>query len=74
MYLYPRLKDLREDKDVSQKALAEFLGEHLTTYRRWENGNTEVPTHIIVALCKFYNVSADYVLGFTNEAKPLPKK
>lgn len=74
MFTYPRLKDLREDKDLSQKTLAEILGEHTTTYQRWENGITEVPTHIIVSLCKFYNISADYVLGFTNEPKQLPKK
>ena len=74
MYKYPRIKDIREDKDLSQKAVAELLGEHTTTYQRWEQGITEVPTHIIVALCKIYNVSADYILGFTNTITPLPKK
>lgn len=74
MFIYPRIKDLREDKDLSQKTIAEKLGEHTTTYQRWEQGITEVPTHIIVELCKLYDVSADYVLGFTNEPKPLPKK
>lgn len=69
MFVYPRLKDLREDKDLSQKALAEILGEHLTTYQRWENGVTEVPCHIVVALAKMYNVSTDYILGLTNKAK-----
>lgn len=69
MFVYPRLKDLREDKDLSQKALAEILGEHLTTYQRWENGVTEVPSHIVVALAKMYNVSTDYILGLTNKAK-----
>ena len=69
MFIYPRLKDLREDKDLSQKSLAEILGEHLTTYRRWETGETEVPTHVIVELCKFYDVSADYILGFTNKPR-----
>lgn len=69
MFVYPRVKDLREDKDISQKALAEMLGEHTTTYQRWENGTTEIPVHIVVALCKFYNVSADYILGFTNNPK-----
>jgi len=74
MFTYPRIKDLREDRDFSQKAVAEILGEHLTTYQRWEQGVHEVPTHIVVELCKLYNVSADYVLGFTNEPKPLPGK
>lgn len=69
MFTYPRLKDLREDRDLSQKALAEILGEHTTTYQRWENGVTEVPTHVVVELCKFYDVSADYILGFTNKPR-----
>lgn len=74
MYKYNRVKDLREDNDLSQKAIADRLGEHLTTYQRWEQGITEIPTHIIIELCKLYNVSADYILGFTNDPKPLPKK
>ena len=73
MFVYPRVKDLREDKDISQKPLAEMLGEHTTTYQRWEYGTTEIPVHIVVALCKFYNVSADYILGFTNEPRKIKK-
>ncbi len=71
MYIYPRIKDLREDMDWTQQQVAEELGQHLTTYRRWETGETEVPVHIIVELCKLYNVSADYILGFTNEFEKL---
>lgn len=73
MYSYPRIRDLREDADLSQQTLAEMLGEHTTTYRRWETGETEIPCHIVVALCKFYNVSADYVFGFTNEPRKIKK-
>ena len=73
-YIYPRIRDLREDKDLTQEDLSRILGKQLTTYRRWEAGETEIPTHILKKLCEFYNVSADYILGFTNEAKPLPKK
>ncbi len=72
MYIYPRIKDLREDKDLTQQQIADELGQHLTTYRRWETGETEVPAHIVVRLCKFYNTSADYILGLTNEYKQLP--
>lgn len=74
MYIYPRLRDLREDRDITQAELAKLLGIHTTQYRRWEIGETEVPTHIVKKLCKFYNVSADYILGFTNTLKPLPKE
>lgn len=74
MYIYPRIRDLREDKDLTQKDVAEILNKQLTTYRRWESGETEIPTHIIKELCEYYNVSADYILGFTNIPKPLPKK
>lgn len=74
MFIYPRIKDLRTDKDITQIELAKYLGEHTTTYRRWENGETEIPVHIIVELCRYYNISADYILGFTDEPKTLPKK
>ena len=74
MYRYPRVKDLRTDKDKSQADIAKYLGEHLTTYRRWESGEREIPTHIIIELCRYYDVSADYLLGFTNEFNKLPRK
>lgn len=73
MFRYPRVKDLRIDKDKTQEELAKILGEHTTTYRRWESGETEMPVHIIVKLCQYYDVSADYMLGFTNEFKKLPR-
>lgn len=74
MNTYQRIKDLREDNDLTQKQIAEHLGEHLTTYRRWETGQHECPAHIIKKLCYLYNVSADYILGITNEPAPLPAK
>ena len=73
MYVYPRIRDLREDQDKTQAEIACELGQHITTYRRWESGETEIPTHIVKELCKLYNVSADYLLGFTDEKKALPK-
>ena len=60
---YKRVKDLREDNDLTQREVAKRLGQHLTTYQRWESGTTEIPTHIIVRLCNIYNVTADYILG-----------
>ena len=71
-YIYSRIRDLREDKDLTQEELAKILGKQLTTYRRWESGETEIPTHILKKLCEFYNVSADYILGLPE--LPYPKR
>lgn len=66
MYKYNRIKELREDKDLTLEQLAKTLGEHTTTYRRWESGEREMPTHVIIKLCKYYKISADYILGLTD--------
>lgn len=73
MYVYNQIRNLREDNDYTQKQIADKLKTHLTQYRRWETGQTEIPTHIVIELCKFYNVSADYILGLTKEMRPLKK-
>ena len=75
-HYYRRIRELREDNDMTQKEVAERLHQHLTTYRRWENGEHEPPANIIVLLCYLYNVSADYILGITDEytVKPARKK
>lgn len=69
MYHYQRIRDLREDKDITQERLAKILKIQTTTYRRWETGERECPTHIIIELSKLYNVSTDYILGLTNIKK-----
>ena len=68
---YNRIKDLREDRDASQRQVAEFLGLYTTTYARYERGEQEVPFCIAIALAKFYNVSLDYLAGLTNEPRKL---
>lgn len=73
-YYYRRIRELREDNDLTQKQVADRLDQHLTTYRRWENGEREVPAHIVVLLCYLYNVSADYILGITDEYTVKPPK
>lgn len=70
MYLYQRIRDLREDKDKTQQEIADYLEKGLTTYRRWETGEREIPVHIIIQLAKYYNVSLDYLVGLTNNSKP----
>lgn len=62
MKYYKKIRELREDNDKKQKEIANYLGEHLTTYQRWERGESETPTHIIKKLCQYYKVSADYIL------------
>ncbi len=62
-YEYPRIRDLREDKDKTQEDIAKFLNVYTTTYQRWERGDTEIPVHILIKLSKYYGVTTDYLLG-----------
>lgn len=70
---YPRLKDLREDRDLSQQAVADFLGMKQPQYSRYERGLRDVPTDVLIRLAQFYNTSTDYILGLTNSSKPYNK-
>lgn len=67
-----RLRDLREDAEMNQTQVAEILGTSQTMYSRYERGTLELPLRHLMTLCKYYQVSADYILGFTN--KPNPSK
>ncbi len=71
LFYFQRLKDLREDKDLTQSDIAKLLMTTQQQYGRYENGLREIPVHHLITLCKFYNVSADYVLGITNEYRTL---
>lgn len=74
MYMYQnRLRDLREDKDLKQKELAEYLRIHQTTYSDYELGRLNIPVSALHALADYYNTSVDYLLGRTPEKKPYPK-
>lgn len=73
-YLYPRVRDLREDKDLTQEYLAKKLDLHLTQYRRYETGESEIPTHIVKELAYFYNVSADYIIGIIDTPTQIVKQ
>ena len=57
-----KIRGLREDNDLTQKQVAEVLGTSQTMYARYERGANEIPLHHLVTLCKFYNVSADFLL------------
>lgn len=71
LYIYQRIRDLREDSDMTQEQVAKILGLQTTTYRRYEVGERECPTHIIIKLCFLYNTTADYILGITNEKRKI---
>ena len=57
-----KIRGLREDNDLTQKQVAEVLGTSQTMYARYERGANELPLHHLITLCRFYNVSADYLL------------
>lgn len=65
-----RLKDLREDNDLTQKEIAEYLNIRQNTYSQYENGQRQIPLEALIALAKYYKTSTDYILGLTNERKP----
>ena len=73
MYL-KRVYDLREDHDLTQKAIAEYLSIHPNLYRRYEKGVREFPLEIVVKLADYYQVSTDYLLGRTDDPTPPSEK
>lgn len=74
MYYTNRLKDLREDKDLKQAEIAVVLNMTRQQYQLYESGKRKLPIEKLIVLCKFYNVSADYVLGLINEPRKLYEK
>lgn len=66
MYYYPRLKDLREDADKSQKEIALYLDISQQHYSQYERGERELPMHLFIKLAEYYNASLDYMTGRTN--------
>ena len=68
--MYKRIRDLREDRDLLQKQLAEYLHCSQVAYSRYELGKRDIPTQILIELARYYNTSVDYLLGLTDEIKP----
>ncbi|MGN0519428.1 MAG: helix-turn-helix domain-containing protein [Candidatus Fimenecus sp.] len=64
--VYKRLRDLREDKDLLQKDIAELLNCTQVCYSLYENGKRDIPTEVLIHLSDFYKVSVDYLLGLTD--------
>lgn len=67
MACYRRIRDLREDHDLTQRQVAEYLGMTQPQYFRYERGYRDIPTDVLLALAEYYHVSVDYLLGRTDE-------
>ena len=63
-----RLKDLREDNDIKQRDIAEYLHIKQNTYSQYENGQRQLPIDVLISLAKYYNVSTDYILGLSEHS------
>lgn len=64
--MYPRIRDLREDRDLNQTQVAKILGMSQPGYSKYETGENDIPTMALIKLARFYNTSIDYLLGETN--------
>lgn len=72
--MFEHMRGLREDKDLSQKYMADYLQVHQTTYSDYELGNVNIPICLLEKLSLFYNTSVDYLIDLTDEKKPYPRK
>lgn len=70
--MYPRIRGLREDRDLSQTQVAKILGMSQTGYSKYETGENDIPTSILIKLALFYKTSIDYLLGQTNQRERYP--
>lgn len=71
--MYRRIRDLREDKDMTQKEMANILGMSQTGYSKCETGENDIPTSILIQLSEFHKVSIDYLLNLTDRKTPYPR-
>lgn len=74
MTIAQRIRDLREDRDLTQMQIAKLLNTSQTVYSRYERNERDLPIDYLQTLCVFYDITADYILGFTNTPSKLPKK
>lgn len=68
-----RIRDIREDRDLTQQQVADYLGMKYQQYRRYESGENEMKASHVIKLSEFYKLSADYILGITDTEIPQPK-
>lgn len=67
--MYRRIRDLREDSDLTQKEIAEILGMSQTGYSKYETGENDIPTEVLIKLAEYYHTSTDYLLGLTDDRR-----
>ena len=72
--MYEHLRALREDRDLSQRQLAELLQVHQTTYSDYERGNINIPVDALIQLADFYKTSIDYLVDYTDDPRPYHQK
>lgn len=72
--MYERIRNLREDADLTQTEIAKYLNMSQTGYSKYETGENDLPTNILIKLSRYYNISIDYLLGETDIKKPYPRK
>ena len=65
-----KIKELREDRDITQNAIAEYLHIKQNTYSQYENGVRQIPIELLIELAKYHGTSVDYLLGLTDEKRP----
>ncbi len=70
--MYRRIRDLREDADLRQQDLADYLQCTQVSYSHYELGKRDIPTDVLARLARFYKTSTDYLLGLTDERRPYP--
>ena len=66
-----RLRDLREDADLNQTQVAKFLGMSQTGYSKYETGENDIPTQVLIKLAGFYKTTTDYILGISDRRDPI---
>ena len=71
--MYPRLRDLREDKYMSQTEIGKILSMSQTGYSKYETGENDIPTSILIQLADYHNTSIDYLLNITDVKEPYPR-
>lgn len=71
--MYPRIRDLREDRDMTQTQMARLLSMSQTGYSKYETGENDIPTAILIKLARIHNTSIDYLLGETRERRRYPE-
>lgn len=72
--MYRRIRDLREDKDMTQVQMAKMLNCSQRTYSNYERGDIEISTRVLIELAKFHDTSIDYLLELTDEKRPYSRK